>query len=142
MTSTAEHEQLPYIAPRLKGRHFVDAAERERRATPRVPIELEVEERVGPSTYIRITEDVSTFGLSTRQGHSHPLGTRLNLVLHLPDDRTCPLAVEAEVVGHYARHWGMRLAFKNLSAEAGRRLHRYLASRAGGVFGRTVARRA
>lgn len=133
MTSTSEHEQLPVIAPRLKAHHFPPAsvAGRDRRATPRLAVELEVEEHVGPSKYIRITQDLSTFGLSTRQGHSHPLGTRLKLVLHLPDDRSRPLSVEAQVVGHYARQWGMRLAFKNLSAEAVQRIHRYLRSRAG-----------
>ena len=132
MTSTSEYEQLPFIAPRLKPHHFVPAgfAERDRRATARLPVELEVEERVGPARYIRITQDLSTFGLSTRQGHAHELGTRLKLVLHLPDDRAHPLEVDAHVVGHYARQWGMRLAFKNLSTDAVRRIHRYLRSRA------------
>ena len=127
MYSTSEH-QLPVIAPR-SGRPTSRAAvtDRDRRATPRLAVEVECEERVGPSTYIRITSDLSTFGLSTRQGFVHALGTRLKLVLHLPDDRAHPLEVEAEVVGHYDRRWGMRLAFKNLSAEAGRRIHRYLA---------------
>ena len=34
------------------------------------------------------------------------------------------------MVGHFDRRWGMRLAFKKLSAEAGKRIHRYLSSRA------------
>ncbi|MHB8875950.1 MAG: PilZ domain-containing protein [Myxococcaceae bacterium] len=128
MYSTSDHEQLPVIAPRLKPHQL--SRERDRRATPRLAVELECEERVGPSTYIRITSDLSTFGLSTRQGFVHALGSRLKLVLHLPDDRAHPLEVSAEVVGHYDRRWGMRLAFKNLSAEAGRRIHRYLSMRA------------
>ena len=133
MDSTSGLEQLPVIAPRLRPNHLLRpprVSGRDRRATPRLAVELECEERVGSSTYVRITSDVSTFGLSTRQGYVHALGTRVKLLLHLPDDAGQPLEVEAEVVGHYARRWGMRLAFKNLSAEAGRRIHRYLASRA------------
>ena len=132
MTSTSEHELLPFIAPRLRAHHLlaVESSGRDRRATLRLPVELEVEEHVGTCKYIRITQDLSTFGLSTRQGYSHATGTRLKLVLHLPDDRAHPLNVDAQVVGHYARQWGMRLAFKNLSTDALRRIHRYLQSRA------------
>jgi hypothetical protein len=47
---------------------------RERRATPRVSVELECEERTTESRYVRMTNDLSTFGMSTRQGHTPPAG--------------------------------------------------------------------
>ncbi|MFZ5471627.1 MAG: PilZ domain-containing protein [Myxococcota bacterium] len=103
--------------------------QRERRATPRVAVELEWEERVGTSRYFRITTDLSTFGLSARQGYAHELGTKVKLVLQLPDEVGTPIEVDAEVVGTYDARGGMRLAFRNPSVEAVRRIHKFLAAR-------------
>lgn len=108
---------------------------RERRATPRVPIELCCEERVGERPYYRTTYDLSTFGLSTQYGHGYPLGTLVALRLHLPDDLGRPLELRAEVVGTHEETAGMRLAFRQPSAEAVRRIHRYLFARDAGVVG-------
>jgi hypothetical protein len=154
MTTTSEFKALPLIAPKPKvaradrrsqdrrqkislvktlvtgsrtGLKEADRRQsRERRATPRVQVELECEERVGPSRFYRITEDLSTFGLSTRHGHPHKLGTRVTLVIFLPDDHKNPIEVQAEVVGTYDEKGGMRLAFRKPSVEAVRRIHRYL----------------
>ena len=103
---------------------------RERRATPRMVVELEVEEQQGDSRYVRITQDLSTFGMSTRQGHTPATGSRLSLSLFLPDEPLAPLKLEAEVLGPYDAHGGMRLRFRQPSLEAVRRIHRYLKSRA------------
>lgn len=103
--------------------------QRERRATPRIPIELCCEERVGKKPYYRTTYDLSTFGLSTQYGHAYPVGTVLDLKLHLPDDLHRPLELRAEVVGTQEETSGMRLAFRNPSAEVVRRIHRYLFAR-------------
>ena len=52
---------------------------RDRRATPRVSVELECEERTTDSRYVRLTRDLSTFGMSTGVGHTPATGTRLTL---------------------------------------------------------------
>ena len=99
---------------------------RERRATPRMAVELEVEEKQGDSRYVRVTHDLSTFGMSTRQGHTPSTGSRLSLSLFLPDEPLAPLKLEAEVLGPYDAHGGMRLRFRQPSLEAVRRIHKYL----------------
>lgn len=101
----------------------------DRRATPRVLAEIICVERVAGTRYLRTTYDLSTFGLSTQYGHLHPVGTEIDLELQLPDDSSRPLEVKAKVVGHTSRAGGMRLAFKNPSRDAVRRLHRYLFAR-------------
>lgn len=108
---------------------------RERRATPRIPIELCCEERLGNKPYYRTTYDLSTFGLSTQYGHTYPAGTVVELKLHLPDDLRRPVDLRAEVVGIQEETAGMRLAFRNPSSEAVRRIHRYLFARMGAVVG-------
>lgn len=101
---------------------------RERRASPRVSVELECEERTEQSRYVRLTSDLSTFGMSTRQGHTPARGTRLTLSLFLPDEPLAPLKLDAEVLGPYDGSGGMRLKFKNPTVEAIKRIHRYLAA--------------
>jgi hypothetical protein len=101
---------------------------RDRRATPRVSVELECEERVNESRYVRLTTDLSTFGMSTRAGHTPAAGTRLTLALFLPDEPLAPLKLEAEVLGPYDGSGGMRTKFKNPSVEAIKRIHRYLSA--------------
>ena len=101
---------------------------RERRATPRVAVELECEERTSQTRYVRMTSDLSTFGMSTRQGHTPARGTRLTLSLFLPDEPLAPLKLDAEVLGPYDAGGGMRLRFKNPSVESVKRIHRYLSA--------------
>ena len=101
----------------------------DRRATPRVQAEIICVERVGGTRYLRTTYDLSTFGLSTQYGHVHPVGTELDLELQLPDDQSRPVQLRAHVVGLVRRTGGMRLAFRNPSRDAVRRLHRYLFTR-------------
>jgi hypothetical protein len=101
----------------------------DRRATPRVQAEIICVERVEGTRYLRTTYDVSTFGLSTQYGHVHPVGTELDLELQLPDDSSRPLLLKAKVVGQIGRLGGMRMAFKNPSRDAVRRLHKFLFTR-------------
>lgn len=128
-------ESLKASLRELLGSQLPPVPMRERRATPRMPIELCCEERVGRKPYYRTTYDLSTFGLSTQYGHAYPLGTVLELKLHLPDDLRRPLELRAEVVGTQEETSGMRLAFRNPSAEVVRRIHRYLFARGGAVVG-------
>jgi hypothetical protein len=102
---------------------------RDRRATPRVPVELECEESSGESRYVRLTTDLSTFGMSTRHGPTPIEGSRLFLKLFLPDEPMAPLKLEAEVLGSYAGKEGMRLKFHRPTLDAVRRIHRYLVAR-------------
>jgi hypothetical protein len=98
---------------------------RDRRATPRLQVELDCEQSLGSGYYFGITWDLSTFGFSTRHGTPHEPGTRLNVTLHLPDGEG-PLISEAEVVGVNAESGGTRLAFRNPGMDVVRRIHRYL----------------
>ena len=131
----SEITELPYIAPRPRSAPLPAVAADhtsgpDRRATPRLKVELECEETVGSSRYFRITTDLSTFGLSTRQGFVYRLGKKVKLKLLLPDGNSEPLELAAEVVGHYDQGNGMRLAFRRPSVGAVRRIHKYLAERA------------
>jgi hypothetical protein len=99
---------------------------RDRRATGRFQAEIVCEERKGPSKHYRLTYDLSTFGLSTQYGPQYRIGTKVRLSLHLPDDITGPVEVDAEVVGLHEQSGGMRLAFRAPPAEGVRRVHRYL----------------
>jgi len=117
---------LPTFLHWMSGERQERRTFRERRASPRFPVEVECEERLGASRYFRITSDLSTFGLSTRHGWPHELGTRLQILLYLPDGQEKPVSVEAEVVGHYNTQGGMRLAFRNPKVDVLRRIHRYL----------------
>lgn len=102
---------------------------RDRRATPRVPVELECEESCGESRYVRLTTDLSTFGMSTRHGPTPAAGSRLSLKLFLPDEPMAPLKLSAHVLGAYDGRGGMRLKFYRPSLDAVRRIHRYLVAR-------------
>ncbi len=132
---------LPLIAPawptgskkgeRLAGSDS-EKSGRDRRASPRLQVELECEERYSHARYFRITWDLSTFGLSTRgTSGAHQVGERLDLRLYLPDGDPTPLDVRAEVVGEHLEGDGLRVAFKNPPVEAIRRISRYVASRIG-----------
>lgn len=99
---------------------------RDRRATGRFQAEIVCEERRGNGKHYRLTYDLSTFGLSTQYGPQYRIGTRVHLALHLPDDTTGPVEVDAEVVGLNEQSGGMRLAFRDPPAEVVRRVHRYL----------------
>jgi PilZ domain len=101
----------------------------DRRATPRLQVEMICVERVAGTRFLRTTYDLSTFGLSTQYGHVHPVGTELDLELQLPDESSRPLLLKAKVVGHVGRQGGMRMAFKNPSRDAVRRLHKFLFAR-------------
>jgi hypothetical protein len=102
---------------------------KDRRATPRLPVELECEETNGESRYVRLTTDLSTFGMSMRHGPTPAGGSRLSLKLFLPDEPMAPLKLMAEVLGGYDERGGMRLKFHRPSLEAVRRIHRFLLSR-------------
>lgn len=99
---------------------------KDRRATPRVSVELECEESEGTSKFVRLTTDLSTFGLSTRHGPSLKRDTLLRLKLFLPKNPQA-LLIKARVLGPYDSEGGVRLKFIRPSLECVQRLHRFLA---------------
>lgn len=98
--------------------------DKDRRATDRLNVSLDVEERCGDMFR---THDLSTFGVSTVGGPSYTIGTRLHLAIRLPDGDPRSVNVEAEVVGWHSETGGVRLAFRQPSVDAIRRIHRFLA---------------
>src|SRR5579871_1519070 len=125
-SSISDLNDLPLISPRPP--RGLLASPKDRRASPRIEVELVCEERLGDAKRVRVTWDLSTFGVSTRQGKRHPVGTRVQLALSLPDQPGNPVRVLAEVVASDQAS-GMRLAFRNPPADAVRRLHRFLTAR-------------
>lgn len=99
---------------------------RERRATPRMQVMLACEQRIGDVRLKHYTTDVSTFGLSLKDGPTPKKGTQLTLSLLLPDMPAKPLRMRVQVLGSYDERGGMRLKFFNPPLESVRRLHRYL----------------
>jgi hypothetical protein len=98
---------------------------RERRATRRVAVSFELEARaVGVEVLAQRTHDLSTFGLSIREGSPLEKGTALALRLLLPDDPATPLALHGVVVGPFDEQGGVRVKFVDPPLEAVRRIHR------------------
>jgi hypothetical protein len=64
--------------------------------------------------------------MSTRYGYPHPVGTQLELWLYLPDDPAHPVKLKAEVVGEWPDEAGVRVAFRNPSGQAVRRISKLL----------------
>ena len=119
-------DTLQGLYERIKGGLPERRTFRERRATPRVTVDLEVEQRQGESRYVRLTNDLSTFGLSVREGPTPKVGAKMVLALFLPDDPMSALELEAEVLGSYDAKGGMRVKFQKPSIEVVRRIHKYL----------------
>lgn len=99
---------------------------RERRATPRVAVTLDLEAEGDGERVMMRTHDLSTFGLGVASGPTPRLGSRITLRLFLPDDPTAALELEAEVIGPFSQAGGARMRFINPPVEAVRRIHRLL----------------
>lgn len=98
---------------------------RERRATRRVTVGLALEARgQGAELLAQRTHDLSTFGLSIREGAKLKKGAALALRLFLPDDPGTPLSLQGVVVGSFDAKGGIRVKFVDLPLDAVRRIHR------------------
>lgn len=100
---------------------------RERRATPRVTVALDLEASGNGETVTMRSHDLSTFGLGVASGPTPKKGSRIALKLFLPDDPTTPLELDAEVLGPFGEEGGARMKFLNPPVEAVRRIHKLLA---------------
>jgi len=69
----------------------------ERRASPRIPVEMWVEESTERELYFQRGANISAGGLYLQQTIPHPQGTRVNLRFTLPGE-TNPVQVRGEIV--------------------------------------------
>jgi hypothetical protein len=98
---------------------------RERRATRRVSVSLGLESSTtGGEAFAQRTHDLSTFGLSVKQGPTPKKGSLVSLRVFLPDEPEAPLELTAVVVGSFDQAGGMRVRFVDPPLEAVRRIHR------------------
>lgn len=100
----------------------------DRRAHPRITVELRVDEHHDTATYFQQASDLSVGGLHLAGTISHPEGTRVSLELHLPGTGA-PVRVEAEVVSEPGDPIGMHLRFVDLDPDARERIERFIAAR-------------
>ncbi len=99
---------------------------RERRATPRVAVQLDIEAEEGGETVVMRSHDLSTFGVGVKSGPTLEKGNRITIRLFLPDEPTTPIELKAEVLGPFGENGGVRMKFINPPVEAVRRIHRLL----------------
>ncbi len=99
---------------------------RERRATPRAVIALDVEALDGGEAVMLRTHDLSTFGLAVSTGPTPKVGQKLTVRLFLPDEPTVPLVLKVEVLGSFSATGGVRMKFVKPSVEAVKRIHRFV----------------
>ncbi|MBL8922725.1 MAG: PilZ domain-containing protein [Myxococcaceae bacterium] len=99
---------------------------RDRRATPRVAVALDLEAGDGGQAVMMRTHDLSTFGVGVASGPTPKKGSRITIRLFLPDDPTTPLELKVVVIGAFGEHGGARMKFLNPPVEAVRRIHRLL----------------
>lgn len=99
---------------------------RERRATPRVAVALDVETDEAGTRVMQTTHDLSTFGVAVHGGTTPTVGTRIRVKIFLPDDPKKPLDLEAEVLGSFDEQGGTRMRFVKPPVEDVRRIHRFL----------------
>lgn len=69
----------------------------ERRASPRIPVEMWVEESTERELYFQRGANISVGGLYLQQTIPHPKGTRVNLRFTLPGEEN-PVEVKGEIV--------------------------------------------
>ena len=117
-------ESMVKLFDRIKQGDSERRSFRERRASPRVNVGLNLEADAGAETMRLVTHDLSTFGLSISGGPTPKKGTRISLKLFLPDEPTNPLVLEGEVLGPLSDDGGVRVKFIKPDIEAVRRIHR------------------
>ena len=109
---------------------------RERRASPRVDVRLEVVETHEDSTYFQRTGNLSAGGLFLEGTMPHPPGTKVRLRFSLPNDERA-VEVTGEITAPGGDEGlGMGVRFLDLSTEDRRRVERFLGETAGTPPGR------
>lgn len=103
-----------------------DAAVKERRKYPRIKADMQVEfkpENAASATHAH-TSDISCGGCYVEMNFTLPVGTKLNMVLWLKEEK---LATQAVVVTHHP-YFGNGFQFVDMPVEDLNRLNRFLSS--------------
>ncbi len=94
----------------------------ERRESPRIPVEMWVEESTERELYFQRSANLSVGGIFLENTIPHPKGTVVNLQFTLPGD-TQPIKVRGEIVNAAASdELGMGIKFLDVSPDDQRRI--------------------
>lgn len=129
---TATARAVPTLSDVLVATDIHDEAGAERRSTPRLARQFELEFNYETHFYAGLSLDISSGGLFIATYHLLPVGTLLWLSFSLPDETR--LSVQGEVrwvrsSDEEHERPGMGVAFKELSAEALSKISAYCAER-------------
>ena len=99
----------------------------ERRASPRIPVEMWVEESTDRELYFQRGANLSAGGIFLERTIPHSKGTVVNLQFTLPDD-SAPIKVKGEIVnvGDDPAELGMGVKFVDVSDEDKQRILHFI----------------
>ena len=99
----------------------------ERRASPRVPVEMWVEESTDRELYFQRGANISIGGIYLERTIPHTRGTLVNLQFTLPE-ASSPIKVKGEIVnvGEDPCELGMGIKFVDLSSEDQLRIEQFI----------------
>ncbi|MBI5480976.1 MAG: PilZ domain-containing protein [Deltaproteobacteria bacterium] len=98
----------------------------ERRESPRIPVEMWVEESTERELYFQRSANLSVGGIFLENTIPHPKGTIVNLQFTLPGD-TLPVKVRGEIVNAAASdELGMGIKFVDVDPEVERRISEFV----------------
>jgi uncharacterized protein (TIGR02266 family) len=98
----------------------------ERRESPRIPVEMWVEESTERELYFQRSANLSVGGIFLENTIPHPKGTVVNLQFTLPGD-TQPIKVRGEIVNAAASdELGMGIKFLEVGPEDQRRISEFV----------------
>jgi uncharacterized protein (TIGR02266 family) len=98
----------------------------ERRESPRIPVEMWVEESTERELYFQRSANLSTGGIFLENTIPHPKGTVVNLQFTLPGD-TQPVKVRGEIVNAAASdELGMGIKFIDVDPDVQRRISEFV----------------
>jgi len=98
----------------------------DRRESPRIPVEMWVEESTERELYFQRSGNLSSGGIFLENTIPHPKGTVVNLQFTLPGD-TVPLKVRGEIVNAAASdELGMGIKFVDMEPDVERRIAEFV----------------
>jgi len=99
----------------------------DRRASPRIPVEMWVEESTDRELYFQRGANISAGGIFLERTIPHSKGTVVNLQFTLPDEST-PIKVKGEIVnvGDDPTELGMGVKFIDLDDNARQRIQQFI----------------
>jgi uncharacterized protein (TIGR02266 family) len=99
----------------------------ERRSSPRIPVEMWVEESTDRELYFQRGANISTGGIFLERTIPHSKGTIVNLQFTLPED-SVPIKVKGEIVnvGDATGELGMGVKFLDLKDEDLHRIEEFI----------------